>query len=43
LGVDHLVVDDKGESRISFADYAIATVDELEQHSHSRQRFTAAY
>lgn len=43
LGVDHLVVDDKGESRISFADYAIAMVDELEQHRHSRQRFTAAY
>jgi uncharacterized protein len=43
LGVDHLVVDDKGESRISFADYAIAMVDELEQHRHRRQRFTAAY
>ena len=43
LGGDQLVVDDKGESRISFADYAIAMVDELEQHRHSRRRFTAAY
>jgi len=42
-GTDQLVVDDKGESRISFADYAIAMVDELEQHIHSRARFTAAY
>jgi len=43
LGGDQLVVDDKGDSRISFADYAIAMVDELEQHRHSRARFTAAY
>lgn len=43
LGGDRLVVDDAGESRISFADYAIAMVDELEQHRHSRGRFTAAY
>lgn len=43
LGTDQLVTDDKGESRISFADYAIAMVDEVEQHKHSRRRFTAAY
>lgn len=42
-GGDQLVVDEAGESRISFADYAIAMVDELEQHRHSRARFTAAY
>lgn len=42
-GADQLIVDDKGDSRISFADYAIAMVDELEQHRHSRARFTAAY
>ncbi|WAC58967.1 NAD(P)-dependent oxidoreductase [Brevundimonas sp. SL130] len=42
-GGDQLITDDKGESRISFADYAIAMVDELEQHNHSRARFTAAY
>jgi putative NADH-flavin reductase len=43
LGDDQLVVDDAGDSKISFADYAIAMVDELEQHRHSRTRFTAAY
>ena len=42
-GADQLIVDDAGESRISFADYAIAMVDELEQHRHPRARFTAAY
>lgn len=42
-GGDQLLVDDKGESRISFADYAIAMIDELEQPKHSRARFTAAY
>lgn len=43
LGTDQLITDEKGESRISFADYAIAMVDELEQHRHPRARFTAAY
>ncbi|WP_127752199.1 NAD(P)-dependent oxidoreductase [Devosia sp. 1566] len=43
LGGDKLVVDEAGVSKISFADYAIAMVDELEQHRHSRVRFTAAY
>lgn len=42
-GGDQLVVDGNGDSKISFADYAIAMVDELEQHRHSRARFTAAY
>lgn len=42
-GTDHLLMDAEGESKISFADYAIAMVDELEQHRHSRARFTAAY
>ena len=42
-GGDQLVVDDKGDSKISFADYAIAMVDELEQPKPSRARFTAAY
>lgn len=42
-GGDQLVTDDAGESKISFADYAIAMVDELEQKRHSRARFTAAY
>lgn len=43
LGKDQLVVDEKGESRISSADYAVALIDELEQPAHSRQRFTLAY
>ena len=43
LGTDQLITDENGESRISFADYAIAMVDELEQHRHPRARFTAAY
>lgn len=42
-GTDQLVTDDAGDSKISFADYAIAMVDELEQGRHSRARFTAAY
>lgn len=42
-GTDTLVTDDAGVSRISFADYAVAMVDELEAHRHSRARFTAAY
>ncbi len=42
-GGDDLVVDAKGESKISFADFALAMLDELEAHEHSRARFTAAY
>ena len=42
-GTEQLVTDDEGESKISYADYAIAMVDELEKHEHSRSRFTAAY
>jgi putative NADH-flavin reductase len=42
-GTDQLVTDAQGESKISFADYAIAMVDELEAHKHPRARFTAAY
>jgi putative NADH-flavin reductase len=42
-GGDQLITDQAGDSKISFADYAIAMVDELEQHRHSRARFTAAY
>jgi len=42
-GTDQLVADENGESKISFADYAIAMIDELEGHRHSRARFTAAY
>lgn len=43
VGKDQLLVDDKGNSTISFEDFAVALADELEQHKHSRQRFTVAY
>jgi putative NADH-flavin reductase len=43
LGKDELVTDAKGESNISYADYAIAMVDELEKREHSRSRFTVGY
>ena len=43
LAKDDLVVDDAGESKISYADYAIAMVDELEQGNSIRSRFTVGY
>jgi len=42
LGKDSLLTNDKGSS-ISFADYAIALVDEIEKPAHSRRRFTVGY
>jgi putative NADH-flavin reductase len=42
LGKDQLLTTDKG-SGISFEDYAIALVDEIEKPAHSRQRFTVGY
>ena len=42
-GKDHVLYDDKGESRISLEDYAIALVDELETPAHHRERFTVGY
>ena len=43
LGKDQLITNEKGESRISFEDYAIALVDELEHPANIRQRFTIGY
>ena len=43
LGTDTLLTDDKGESRLSLEDYAVAMIDELEKPVHSRRRFHAAY
>jgi len=43
LGQDHLLVSAEGKSWITFADYAIAMIDELETPKHSRQRFTVGY
>ena len=43
LGQDDLLVNSDGTSSISFADYAIAMIDEVETPKHSRQRFTVGY
>ncbi|MCO4314419.1 NAD(P)-dependent oxidoreductase [Pectobacterium versatile] len=42
LGKDTLLSNDKGSS-ISFEDYAVALVDEIENPAHTRQRFTVGY
>lgn len=42
LGTDQLLSNEAG-SRISFEDYAIALVDEIEKPQHARQRFTVGY
>jgi putative NADH-flavin reductase len=42
-GTDQLVADEQGNSRISAEDYAVALVDEVENHAFSRRRFTVAY
>ena len=43
VGKDHLLIGADGRSWITFADYAIAMLDELEKPAHSRQRFTVGY
>lgn len=43
VGKDQVVKDQKGESRISAEDYAVAIVDEIEKPQHLRERFTVAY
>lgn len=40
LGGEELVLNSKGESIISYADYAIAMVDEIEKGNHIRQRIS---
>lgn len=39
-GKDHLLVNSKGESYISYADFAIAVLDEIENPKHINERFT---
>lgn len=39
-GGEEYFVNDKGESRISYADYAIAMIDEVENAAHIQQRFS---
>lgn len=43
LGLDQLLVNEAGESRISVADYAVAFIDELERPAHRGRRFTVGY
>jgi putative NADH-flavin reductase len=43
LGSKELITDEKGDSRISFADYAIALVDEIENPLHERGYFSVGY
>ena len=43
LGTEQLLLDEKGESRISNQDYAVALIDELENPTHSQSRFTVGY
>src|SRR3954467_6150703 len=40
---DTLLVDDKGKSFITFEDYAVAVLDELERPQHIGKRFGVAY
>ena len=43
LGTDQLLTAAEGKSWISFEDYAVAMVDEIERPAHVRQRFTVGY
>lgn len=43
LGKDDLIVNDKGESKISVQDYAKAMMDEMENPQHHYERFTIGY
>lgn len=40
IGKDRLITNKKGQSYISYADYAVAVVDELEHPEHRNTRFT---
>ena len=43
LGTNQLITDAKGESHISYEDYAVALVDELERPANIGARFTIGY
>jgi hypothetical protein len=43
IGKDDLLVSSEGRSWITFADYAIAMIDEVEAPKHSRERFAVGY
>lgn len=42
-GIDELIIDTSGASRISLEDVAVALLDEAEQPQHHRTAFTAGY
>jgi putative NADH-flavin reductase len=39
-GKDHVIINSKGQSYISYADYSIAVLDEIEKPQHVNERFT---
>ena len=43
LGADSLLIDANGRSWISYEDFALALVNEIETDSHHRRRFTVGY
>ena len=43
LGKDELLTAENGESSISYEDFAIALVDEIETPANHRERFTVGY
>jgi putative NADH-flavin reductase len=43
LGGDQVVADAEGKSRISYEDYAVALLDEIEIPRHIQRRFTIGY
>lgn len=43
LGNDQLIIDENGRSAISFEDYAIALLDEIEEPRHLKSRFSIGY
>ena len=43
LGTDQLLTGSDGKSWISFEDFAVALVDEIERPAHIRRRFTVGY
>ncbi|MGE6376706.1 NAD(P)-dependent oxidoreductase [Peribacillus muralis] len=40
VGKDHVILNSKGQCYISYADYSIAVVDEIENPQHVNERFT---
>lgn len=43
IGGDQMLRDEKGKSKISMEDFAVALIDEAENSAHLRERFSVAY